>query len=211
MHALFNTIEITSGCMYFYIANRLEVAEAVTSNVKKSLKLWIWSWKVGYGCRPTRVQRINSQTKPFWYRIRNRKTKSIKVDIVNMKLVKVEYAQTLFSISYKRMIRSFEYYNVLNFSRLSINIFFKYRFTSLVQPVSKNITQILFTNALDLGKVLWNVRYLDSDHSKLLEIQVGETILGIFFLPVLNCRQKIWSQRGTSVTLSCMPSSVIKA
>ena len=29
MHALFNTIEITSRCMYFYIANRLEVAEAV--------------------------------------------------------------------------------------------------------------------------------------------------------------------------------------
>ena len=39
MHALFNTIEITSGCMYFYIANRLEVAEAVTSNVKKSSQL----------------------------------------------------------------------------------------------------------------------------------------------------------------------------
>ena len=81
--------------------------------------------RFGYGCRPSRMQRINSQTEPFWYRISNRKTKSIKVDTVNMELVKIEYAQTLFSISYKRMIRSFEYYNVLNFSRLSINIFFQ--------------------------------------------------------------------------------------
>ena len=35
--------------------------------------------------------------------------------------------------------------------------------THSVQPVSLNLTEIQFTNELDLGKVLWNWRYVQSN------------------------------------------------
>ena len=51
-------------------------------------------------------------------------------------------------------------------SKLTINWVYFY-----IQPVSQNLTEILFLNALDLGKVSWNGRYLLSRCLKVSKIK----------------------------------------